>query len=118
MGYNTNYKITASGFTDKNEIEFFLFQFGIVTEDEFDAEMYSPDHEIEENVLKLDLDYCRWYYFMEDCLNMSKMFPNVLIEVYGEGEEPGDIWKCRFKNFIYERIPAEIVFADFKNITD
>lgn len=45
----------------------------------------------------------KWYNIEEDCTKVSKMNPNVLFYVDGEGEEAGDIWRCFFFNGQKER---------------
>lgn len=57
--------------------------------------------EIEERLKELnefwtDEDSIKWYDHEEDCLKLSKLFPDVLISVQGEGEENGDIWRNDF----------------------
>lgn len=40
--------------------------------------------------------YGKWYDWVEDMLELSKKYPDVLFTLDGAGEEPGDIWSCWF----------------------
>lgn len=43
-------------------------------------------------------DSCKWYDHEKEVSEFSKIYPDVLFELSGEGEEFGDIWKKYFKN--------------------
>jgi len=40
---------------------------------------------------------CKWYSYDEDMKEVSKVFPDVVIELHGEGEEAGDYWYRYYK---------------------
>lgn len=40
--------------------------------------------------------YTKWYEHDQDMLRLSRTFPEVLFVLSGEGEEPGDLWKCYY----------------------
>jgi hypothetical protein len=44
----------------------------------------------------------KWYDYHEDMVKLSKMFPNLVLQVDGEGEETGDIWRTFWKNGKYQ----------------
>lgn len=56
----------------------------------------------------------KWYDHVEDLLNVSEMFPDVIIAVEGEGEEACDLWRKYFLNGDYEECFAEIVYPKSK----
>ena len=56
---------------------------------------------------------CKWYGYEEDCLKVSKTFPQELIVVSGQGEEVGDLWVSYFKNGKCQRAKAQITFESF-----
>ena len=55
----------------------------------------------------------KWYSFDDDMRKVSKLFPNVLFTLNGEGEESGDIWKAYFKNGDQKVLRSEITFPEF-----
>lgn len=80
--------------------------------------------EVQEAIIKLS-DYnwedsgrlnAKWYGHEADCLQVSKQFPEVVIEVSGEGEESGDIWKAYYLNGKTYRAEAKITFEEFNVI--
>jgi hypothetical protein len=78
---------------------------------------YKTDHE--EGIVNLtDYNYLfeesvKWYDHEEDMLKYSKMHPNVLFELIGNGEESGDQWKAYFKNGKMQSCPAIITFDEY-----
>ena len=93
MGYYTNYTITA----DKVLPDDFEYQFTEITD------YYFYDGKLEG----------KWYDCEDDMINISKLYPNILFTVEGEGEESGDIWRQYFKNGKNHRIEPEIVWPEF-----
>lgn len=55
----------------------------------------------------------KWYTCEADMIKVSKMFPDELITVHGEGEESGDIWSRYAKNGKIQFEKATIVVAPF-----
>jgi hypothetical protein len=58
-------------------------------------------------------DSCKWYDHEEHCKAVSKMYPEVLIEISGEGEESGDIWKKYFLNGKMQECRAKFSIPPF-----
>lgn len=56
----------------------------------------------------------KWYDHDTDMIRFSKMYPDILIELSGEGEENGDQWKSYYKNGKMKLIRPEIVWPEFK----
>lgn len=56
---------------------------------------------------------CKWYEHEEELKKFSKLYPDVLFELSGEGEDPGDIWKKYFKNGKMQVCMAELKFPSF-----
>lgn len=66
-----------------------------------------------------DLDFglttwTKWYYYEKDMIALSKKFPNLIFELYGDGEDGDDHWVCYFQNgdsqfcfgsIVYEECP-------------
>jgi hypothetical protein len=71
----------------------------------------------EDEVLSLAIDeYAdryKWYEHEKDMIALSKEFPDVLFELYGEGEAPGDLWRKYFKGGKIQRCYAKITFDPF-----
>lgn len=58
-------------------------------------------------------DSCKWYDHEKDLAEFSKIYPDVLFQLSGEGEESGDIWKKYFVNGKMQRCPVEMTFEPF-----
>lgn len=55
----------------------------------------------------------KWYESIEDLLKVSKAFPDTLIQVDGEGEESGDIWRTFYKGGKSQCAKAKVVYEDY-----
>lgn len=55
----------------------------------------------------------KWYAWKDDCLAVSRIFPEELIYLEGDGEEQGDQWKAYFKNGKAQVSKAVITFEPF-----
>ena len=62
------------------------------------------------------LDESKWYKWKENLVEFTKKIPDMLVEIYAEGEENEDIWKARFLNGKMERQDAKIMVPEFKEI--
>jgi len=93
MGYYTNYEITADevlpdDFEDKfEEITDYTFRDG-----EFEA---------------------KWYDYKADMKEISKIYPDILFTVEGEGEESGDVWRHYFKNTKDYIVKPKLIWSEF-----
>ncbi|MGQ5176965.1 hypothetical protein ACSQ7W_11750 [Bacillus halotolerans] len=58
-------------------------------------------------------DELKWYGHEEDMREISRLFPDVLITLKGEGEESGDVWRKYFKNGKMQSCYAKITFDDY-----
>lgn len=64
-------------------------------------------------------DECKWYDWKENMQAMSKVFPDVLFKLHGEGEETGDIWDAYFLAGKVQVHKAEIKIAPYNpNVWD
>lgn len=101
MGYNTNYIISIK-----------------------EGQMTGKEFEVLKNILEKNSNYLfslnhsqqklycegKWYEHEKDMKKVSKLFPNVTFQIYGEGEESGDIWKDYVNNGKLSRTRAVISF--------
>ena len=53
---------------------------------------------------------CKWYEWKEDMTEFSKLYPEALFILRGEGEEIGDIWRAYFKDGKAEKQKVKMVF--------
>jgi Fe-S oxidoreductase len=58
-------------------------------------------------------DSTKWYEHDEDMVRLSKMFPDIVFKLTGEGETPDGLWECYYKNGKIQHCPARIIYDDF-----
>lgn len=51
-------------------------------------------------------DRYKWYGYDVDVIELSKRYPHLVFTVYGEGEEPADIWMHKFFKGKHKRSDA------------
>lgn len=56
---------------------------------------------------------CKWYDCEDDMKEFSKLFPQTVIIIEGEGEEKYDLWRTYFLNGKYHTVSPKIIFPDF-----
>lgn len=55
---------------------------------------------------------CKWYDHDEDMRRFSKLHPDLVFTLMGEGENNEDIWKAVYVNGKGKRVKARIVFEE------
>ena len=62
----------------------------------------------------LDNEYChaKWYDFETEMAEVSKLFPNTVFSLSGEGEDSDDLWRAYFKNGVVKIYQARILYDD------
>ena len=58
-------------------------------------------------------DTTKWYKWKDEAIEFSKLYPDILFCISGEGEESGDIWKAYFQNGKHQICQARIVFDPY-----
>ncbi|MBO1582684.1 hypothetical protein [Bacillus sp. XF8] len=58
-------------------------------------------------------DSTKWYDYETEMSAISRLYPDVIFELSGKGEEAGDLWKAYFKNGKIQRCPAEITYDEY-----
>lgn len=56
---------------------------------------------------------CKWYEHEKDVAEFSKLYPDVLFELDGAGEDKGDIWRKYFLNGKVQVCEAKITYPKF-----
>lgn len=56
---------------------------------------------------------CQWYEHDEDMREFSKLYPNTVFVLHGEGKENEDIWYKYYKNGKVQEEKAQITFGEF-----
>lgn len=105
MGYYTYYEVSW----DKHEAE----EIDQAIESAFDKLTGLGSIAQEYNVDEFDghaciTAYAKWYDWMDDMNKFSKMYPDILFTVSGDGENGDDLWKCVWKDGCYELQVAAI----------
>lgn len=58
-------------------------------------------------------DSCKWYDHDKDMMAFSKLYPDVVFALKGEGEESGDIWVTYYKNGKRQHCKAIITYDEY-----
>ncbi len=101
MGYYTDFKVSID--TDNEDVG-----------EAFHAKLQEQSgyYFEENNFNSFQLDSAKWYESTQDLTLMSILFPNIMITVYGEGEESGDIWHARVLNGVYRQAKVKLILPD------
>ncbi|MEI7792805.1 MAG: hypothetical protein WCI57_04950 [Candidatus Berkelbacteria bacterium] len=59
----------------------------------------------------------RWHSIEEDMREYSKLYPDTLFQIHGDGDENGDLWDRYFKNGKMQVCYAEIPPYDETKLT-
>ena len=111
MGYYTYYSMSAQNIKSYEEYKSILEVVG-----HFEI-FYKSDYD--DNIHEAEFytyDECKWYDHTADMKNISRLFPNVVFKLHGEGEDRDDIWDAYYQNGFIEVCPAEIVYPKPKTI--
>lgn len=67
------------------------------------------------NVLGFDpfTDSCKWYEHDKHMRDISRMYPETIFILEGEGQESGDIWKKYYLNGKCQVAKAEVIIPEF-----
>ena len=111
LGYYTSHDLTVKGFTMENigslikEMKMLeiIGCHGALDEDPYD---YGDG-----TIQFASNDTTKWYDHDEDMCELSKVFPNAIFMLHGEGEDREDIWDTYYKNGEFEYCPAKIVYT-------
>lgn len=70
--------------------------------------------------INIEDDSRKWYYYDENMLELSKLYPSTIFHLWGEGEDRDDNWYAVYCNGQFEKVQAELVFPsiDVKSIGD
>ena len=77
------------------------------------SELEDALNEISGYLIELgEISSMKWYEHDKHMLQLSKLFPEVVFLLDGEGEETGDIWKAMYKNGKSKTVRAQILIPD------
>lgn len=85
MGYITCYRLSV--LTAEGDQEDKIF-------DELRLQDEDIDYVLEDGCIK-------WYNHQDSMIEASKLFPEHIFELEGQGEDHDDTWNCRYKNGEY-----------------
>ena len=102
MGYYTTYTLdTNISGRDVREI------LSGLDKEEYSELFYSVDESGETN------NTSKWYEHESDLLQISLLYEDAVFHLYGEGDEPSDVWHKYFCNGKIQRCRAKIEFDSF-----
>ena len=129
MGYYTTYKISSKGkpFTEdeikaiedlEEQAESLAGELKeIALKGIADKKKRQPKNtkQLVVNVLGFDpfADSCKWYEHDKHMRDISRMYPETIFILEGEGEESGDIWKKYYLNGKCQTAKAEVIIPEF-----
>lgn len=58
-------------------------------------------------------DSTKWYDHDEEMIELSLQFPEIVFQLYGDGEENGDTWYKYYKNGKKQYCPAIITYEKY-----
>ncbi len=106
MGYCTRYKLKWN--CEKSKTTWDEISEEIALRQEVNQDFfYGVDSDGDGN------DACKWYEHEEEVAQFSKIYPDVLFELSGEGEKSGDIWKKYFLNGRMQLCNVKMTFDSF-----
>lgn len=105
MGYYTYYRLEMKS-TDNTSIDYEAINRTFIhIYDEVFEKSTLEDSWVKESIKDYDFinnyyfeESQTWYAFDEDMLKLSRMFPNVVFCLWGEGEERDDNWRVVYHN--------------------
>ena len=103
--YNISYKVPEGKDRDKFSHDLARGLYAVNSDFYYTADCTIEDM-IEEDIMK-------WYDHEENMCELSKLFPNVLFTLEGNGEDRDDIWREYYYNGKFQYAPAVITFDDF-----
>ena len=121
MGYYTQYymQIFDTDGTDLTD----LIEDGTSFQDVLDfPEEYQPDVvQVIKEIMDDDDSYygitseepCKWYDHDENMMALSKKYPNLVLYLYGVGEENNDVWCAYYYNGKMQKIQPVLKWPDF-----
>lgn len=57
------------------------------------------------------VDTCKWYNHEADMINLSEMFPKILFQVDGDGEESDDVWRTYYLNGKSQSVEVKLTYG-------
>lgn len=64
----------------------------------------------EEGEMEMD---AKWYDYTDELREFSKLYPDALLVLYGDGENSDDFWYSYFRNGKVQYTPARIEYDEF-----
>ena len=109
MGYTTEYKMTVRNVMSREQFNSMSDllkskEFGLIYY-VFDSGYYS---EKDSTAYYYSWNPVKWYNCEENMIEISKRLPGFIFKVYGNGEDPFDIWEMYCENGVAETCEAEV----------
>jgi hypothetical protein len=103
MGYYTYFEITVPAKVDRDDI---IEKLEVLSEYSFEKTGSN-----EKTKTFATADSCKWYSHESNMIELSEMFPKVLFQVDGDGEESDDIWRTYYLNGKTQSVEVKTVYG-------
>lgn len=114
MGYYTYYSLYARNIKDEQEYNKLiktLTEYELIADNDHYGVFYKGHYdEISHTAHFSPEDEAKWYDHTYDMVKISKLFPDVIFQLSGEGEERDDMWHEYFHNGESEECRGHIVY--------
>lgn len=57
--------------------------------------------------------YAKWYSCDDDMRKLSRLFPDFLFELHGEGDSPDDLWNTYYQDGKMQHCPGKIFYEPY-----
>lgn len=103
MGYYTYFEITIPAKFDVDDV--------------IDKLVTLSDYAFEKTVTNdkiksfATVDTCKWYSHESNMIDLSELFPKILFQVDGDGEESDDVWRTYYLNGKSQSVEVKTVYG-------
>lgn len=115
MGYDTVYSLKLKSLNKKVRINDKAKEAIIerLTGSDFEGSEYSKDAWYALDAYGDCSDALHWYNAVDEIAVFSKLYPEILFTLHGEGDNNGDLWNVYIVNGLIQDAPAKPIYPKF-----